>query len=451
MGKHAALTLLLLLPSALHAQATGTDRTITVTASRNATVAPDLGVITVDVVTPTDAALDDVLAAAQGSIVTAANFTSVSTVNRLDSTGKTYHDYLDWGFTLTTALSNLKATLGQLTALQVAVGTKNNGMTVFVLAARDANIRPGARRTELRGVGPGLRCAGAGAEAGGRGWSFGGRGGGGVGNERGHAAHWRVLRGDVPALLLADSEVRVDGALIMRRQLMLLLAAAATAIAQTDTNTITITASRNVAVPPDQAVYSVSVRTDSSASLSDATTMVAEAGIKAANLSYTSGYGATVVWEFTRVVPFSSMKDTNVTLAKLIKQAGPPGPVPSISYSVTSVSTSQAAQSQACQFSALVSDARREAERLAAAAGVHVGAIVGLSEQPELSAAITAAPFPGNVLPVIVPSAVSRAGDFGVIGGLSGIPVFALFLAAPQLPPPQPTPCRMVVQFRLLP
>ncbi|HXA50409.1 MAG TPA: hypothetical protein VNV86_08905, partial [Candidatus Acidoferrum sp.] len=121
MGKHAALTLLLLLPACLHAQATATDRTITVTASRNATVAPDQGVITADVVTPTDATLDDVLAVAQGSIVTAANFTSVYTVNRLDSTGKTYRDYLDWGFTLTGSLSNLKTTLGQLAALQVAV------------------------------------------------------------------------------------------------------------------------------------------------------------------------------------------------------------------------------------------------------------------------------------------------------------------------------------------
>jgi uncharacterized protein YggE len=130
MGKHAALTLLLLLPSALHAQATGTDRTITVTASRNINVAPDLGVITVDVLTSTDATLDDVLAAAQGSIVTAANFTSVYTVNRSDPGGRTSRDYLDWSFTLTAPLSNPKTTLGQLAALQVAVGTKNNGMTV---------------------------------------------------------------------------------------------------------------------------------------------------------------------------------------------------------------------------------------------------------------------------------------------------------------------------------
>jgi uncharacterized protein YggE len=130
MGKHAALTLLLLLQACLHAQATAIDRTVTVTAYRNVPVAPDQGIITVDVLTATDATLDDVLVAAQGSIVTAANFTSVYTINRLDSTGQNYQDFLDWSFTLTAPLSNLKATLGQLMALQMTVGTKNNGMTV---------------------------------------------------------------------------------------------------------------------------------------------------------------------------------------------------------------------------------------------------------------------------------------------------------------------------------
>lgn len=223
----------------------------------------------------------------------------------------------------------------------------------------------------------------------------------------------------------------------MRRQFMLLLAAAGTAIAQTDTNTITITASRNVSVAPDQAVYQVSVTTDSSAGLSDAVALVADVGIKAADLSYTSSYGTTVIWEFERVVPFSSMKDTNLTLAKLAKQVGSQPGVPSISYSVASVRTSQAAQSQACQLSALVSDARREAERLATAAGVHVGTIVGLSDRPELDAPIIGAQFVSS-LSVLVPS-----------GGIRYDPLTSF--VGTFLSPPQQTPCSIVVQFRLLP
>jgi uncharacterized protein YggE len=165
----------------------------------------------------------------------------------------------------------------------------------------------------------------------------------------------------------------------MRLQLLFLLAVAATAMAQTDTdtNTITITASRNVAVAPDQAVYTLSLTTDPSAGLSDATALVAEAGITTTELLYAISNETTVTWVFRHAVPFSSMKDTNLTLAKLVKQVPSPGDLPSIFYSITSVLRSQGAQSQACPLSALVSDARREAERLATAVGSHVGAIVG--------------------------------------------------------------------------
>jgi uncharacterized protein YggE len=221
----------------------------------------------------------------------------------------------------------------------------------------------------------------------------------------------------------------------MRRQLLFLLASAATAIAQTDTNTITITASRNVSVAPDQVVYSVSVETDLSAGLSDATALVADAGITAAELSYVSSALGTVTWVFKHVVPFSSMKDTNLNLAKVVKQAATPKSVPSISYSVASVQTSQATQSQACQLSALVSDARREAERLASIVGVHVGAIVGLSDQPDIS-------------PVIVPTFVARVGNFSS-AGLLAIPIFENY--STSFIPQQQTPCSLVVQFRLLP
>jgi uncharacterized protein YggE len=221
----------------------------------------------------------------------------------------------------------------------------------------------------------------------------------------------------------------------MRRQLILLVAAAMAAIAQTDTNTITITASRNVSVAPDQVVYTVSATTDSSAGLTDAVALVAEAGITTADLSYTSGYGTTVIWEFQHAVPFSSMKDTSLTLAKLVRQSAIPNGVPSISYSVASVHTSQAAQSQACQLSALVSDARREAERLAAAVGVHVGAIVGLSDQPET---------------VGIPTVISGIFDANLSVTWVGIPNSFLRVGT-FISPPQQTSCSMVVQFRLLP
>ena len=123
---------LLLIPELLAAQVSSTDRTVTVTASRNSTVPPDLGTFVVDVLSPTTGSLDDVVAVLQGSGITAANFTSVYTSTQYASTGKgqTSIDFLDWSFSITAPLSDLKTTTGQLAALQQAVSKKNNGMTV---------------------------------------------------------------------------------------------------------------------------------------------------------------------------------------------------------------------------------------------------------------------------------------------------------------------------------
>jgi hypothetical protein len=222
----------------------------------------------------------------------------------------------------------------------------------------------------------------------------------------------------------------------MRRQLLFLLAVAATASAQTDTSTITIGASRNVVVTPDQVVYRVIVETDLPAGLAEATALVADAGVTATDLLYTSSFGNTVAWVFEHSVPLSAMKSTNLALAKLIQQTASPGGTPSIRYLVTSLRTTPAAQSQACQLSALVSDARREAERLTAAVGGHVGAIVGLSDQPQVSGIISSdpvgIPYPGDIVPVLVPTGASRYDP------LTSASTFR-------------TRCSMVVQFRLLP
>jgi hypothetical protein len=127
---------------------------------------------------------------------------------------------------------------------------------------------------------------------------------------------------------------------------LFLLATAAT-LAQTDTNTITITASRNVAAAPDQVVYLVGVRLPSSAGLSDAVAQLAGTGITAAELLSTEADRTTVTWSFQHAVPFTAMKDTYVMLAKLSQQLGAPNGVQVLSYSVNSLQTTPAAQSQA--------------------------------------------------------------------------------------------------------
>ncbi|HTP33678.1 MAG TPA: SIMPL domain-containing protein [Candidatus Acidoferrales bacterium] len=108
------------------------QNSVTVTATRPTSVQPDLISLNVDVLTDTDATRDDVLAALQGSIVTAANFSSLRTVQQyiLNGTQGQNVQNLDWTFTLSAPLANFQATLTQLTALQQSVAQKKNGMSV---------------------------------------------------------------------------------------------------------------------------------------------------------------------------------------------------------------------------------------------------------------------------------------------------------------------------------
>ena len=126
----AFLSCLLLLPHCVPAQVSSSDRTVTVTASRNAAAVPDQGMFSVDVVSPITATRDDVLAALDGSGITVANFSSVYTNNVYDNSGRSSHSVLNWSFTLTVPFANTKATLDQLAAAQVALGKKGNGMTL---------------------------------------------------------------------------------------------------------------------------------------------------------------------------------------------------------------------------------------------------------------------------------------------------------------------------------
>jgi hypothetical protein len=226
---------------------------------------------------------------------------------------------------------------------------------------------------------------------------------------------------------------------------LLIFLLTATAFAQPDTGTITITASRNVTAVPDQLHYSVAVRTDVPSTLGDVVAKLAGTGITPADLTYVTSSGQVMEWTFDLVTSFSKMAEMNATLTRLQKQTEQLFQSPALTFRVTSQQTSTDAAAQACQLSALVSDARKEADRVASAAGAHVGAIVGLSEG-------TAA---------TIPTSLERQGDFSVLSAVQiydpvvGIPFSGFGLAQFLLPhSPVPTytpPCSLVVQFRLVP
>jgi uncharacterized protein YggE len=117
---------ILLVPALVYAQTA--PNSVTVTASRNTNAAPDQAAISVAVNTPTTGTIDDAVAALQGSGVSSANFTGVSTVSVVSSHGVVLQ--LQWSFSVTTDLTLLKTTLVTLTGVQQAVAAKNNGTAV---------------------------------------------------------------------------------------------------------------------------------------------------------------------------------------------------------------------------------------------------------------------------------------------------------------------------------
>jgi Protein of unknown function (DUF541) len=108
-----------------------TQGSVTVTATRTATVTLDQITFGVNVTTPVTATRDEVVAALQGASIAAANFAGVysSTIypNTPDNTQQTV---LVWTFGLIVPLPDLKSTVSQLSSVQKAVAEKNNGFSV---------------------------------------------------------------------------------------------------------------------------------------------------------------------------------------------------------------------------------------------------------------------------------------------------------------------------------
>jgi hypothetical protein len=181
----------------------------------------------------------------------------------------------------------------------------------------------------------------------------------------------------------------------MRTNLLIatLVLAASTAFAQLDPYTLTVATTRQIGSPPDQASLSVYVNADAKLGLSDILNLVQGVGLTQANFS--SVYDLTNVafnngqlpvvggleWQFSLSIPFAGLKDVLVNLSalqlKLSRQAN--GPTLLFSVNGTQVSP-QAQASQSCPTSAMVADARAQAQVLAQAAGFGLGAISTITD-----------------------------------------------------------------------
>lgn len=115
--------LLLLVLSASIAVAQINSSSITVTASQTANLAPDQALFTVSVQSGTNTGLNDILTALQGSGLTAANFSGVTTTT--SSVGSSTTTFIVWNFTLAAPLTSTTATVAMLTTLQQNIAQQN--------------------------------------------------------------------------------------------------------------------------------------------------------------------------------------------------------------------------------------------------------------------------------------------------------------------------------------
>lgn len=163
----------------------------------------------------------------------------------------------------------------------------------------------------------------------------------------------------------------------MRNLLLILVIAGSPVWAQLETDTITIEASRQVNLQPDQIVFSVQVLAPKTAGLDEVLAKVAGTGIAAADL--TSVYNSSndnFSWVFSLPVPVSQAGATATVLTRLQQQSQR-----TVQFYAQETRVSPALQqSQGCSQANLVSDARTQAQNLAAATGFSVGPVLAVSD-----------------------------------------------------------------------
>jgi len=222
-----------------------------------------------------------------------------------------------------------------------------------------------------------------------------------------------------------------------------LIAAASLRAATLDNGTITVTANRTNPVQADQAVMLISLLAEPSASLADVLGRLKGLGLSAVNL--TNVFAQNVVpsvgpatnysqWTFTLTVGLASLKDVLGTLNQLQTGLGRLQGQQALTYNIAGTQYSAALlASQPCPLPTLVTDARKQADAMAAAAGMKTGAVVAVSDGTSVDGGAVGAP---------------------VAAALLGVPYLIYdpltsYLPSTIVSTPQPS-CSLTVQFKLV-
>ncbi len=375
--------------------------------------------------------LDDVLAALQGSGITQANFTGITTGTPQFVTGIAVpRPTINWTFVLAAPLSKIKETVATLTTLQENIHKQNKDL-ILNFTVQGTQVSQQAQQSQPCSIPDLLADARAQAQK--------------LTNASGFTLDTILAMSSATAtaapgpvgvsgILLpssaavpADGEVRAAAVSIaMRHPWLILLLAAAPAFAQLESDTVSVTATRLIVLQPDQIVFFVNAVSGPERDLDQVLAALPGTGITAASLeSVQSDVEGRLQWSFTLPVPFAKVSSTVTTLTGL--RDGVRGVINNVSFGVQGTQVSeQARQAQSCKEADLIADAQAQAQKLADAAGFSVGPMLSLTDG-------SGSQTPGAVVRASIPVLIPVTG----------------FLLLLQQPPP-PLNCTATVKFRLL-
>ena len=211
--------------------------------------------------------------------------------------------------------------------------------------------------------------------------------------------------------------------MVKRLSTLVLCACLRIASGQIESNSVTVTAARTVNLQPDQASFTVTVNTPVSASPNDVIAALQGSGIGIANLvsvgpsnvlrigDFTPPvpFMATLDWNFSVTVPFTTMKTAFAALAAVANSVKQNNKDFTGRFAFSGAGVSQAALDAARQtvLPDLIADAKNRAKQITDAAGLGLGAILSISE---LSTAplLTSSTTPGFTITLAVKFALLR-------------------------------------------
>jgi len=401
---------LILFPALLFGQLS--NNTVTVTASRGSNPQPDQLIFGVTVSSGIDKSLDDIVGAVAGSGITAANLAQVGDQSGSYQPGPLPpQPMLAWTFQLIVPFAKMKDTTASLTSLQKTIAQKNNGLSLS-FAVQGTQVSAQSQSCDLAGL---------------------------INDARAQA---QKIAG--PAGLSAGAIVGIGSIVASSSPVCILTVKYALGVmfGQTAPNAITITASRTSNPQADQVLILLNLSSGLTSGLDDITSALQGAGISGANFTGVNtqtiyvqngaqGQQQSVLgWSFTLTAPISKLSAAlgQILAAEQIIANQNAGLALSFYVAGTQVSP----QSQpACSEADLLSDARGQAQKVAAAAGVTAGPILSVSDGGSSAA-----------FGVSIPS--FRAGDFSIasLGFVTSTVTSSLFTT------PAST-CTLTVQYQL--